>query len=110
MAGIGRVKSIDIDLSMSGEDTGVAVGRVQSYARTRPRADVRLAAKQTLNVRAPLEGLGVSANGAMLLRDSTRDRRRTKARCNRTHACAMPARVESLRRYQRAERALRPGP
>ena len=78
--------------------------------RDRPRAEVRLALKQTLNVRAPREGLGVSANGARLLRDSTQDQRRTRARCNRTHACAMPARVESLRRYQRAARALRPEP
>ena len=40
---LGRVKSVDVDLSMSGEDIGSADGIVQSYAGTRPEAAGRLA-------------------------------------------------------------------
>ena len=37
-AGVGRVKSVDLDLSMSGEDIRAAIGLVQPYAGTRPQA------------------------------------------------------------------------
>jgi len=43
-----QVKSVDLDLSMSGESAGEAVGPAQSYAGTRPVAVHRFCAKPTL--------------------------------------------------------------
>ena len=47
MSAIGRVKSVDLDLSLSGEGTGAAIGLVQTYAGTRPVAVYGLCALPT---------------------------------------------------------------
>jgi hypothetical protein len=39
-AASGRVKSLDLDVSMSGEDSGGAVELLQAYAGTRPHPDI----------------------------------------------------------------------
>jgi len=43
-----HLKPVDLDQSMPGEGTGAAVGPAQSYAGTRPLADVRQSRKRTL--------------------------------------------------------------
>ena len=51
-----RVESIDLDLSMSGEDARTAVGLVQSNAGTRPVAAGRFSPKRTRIKRIRLNG------------------------------------------------------
>ena len=48
MTAPGRVKSVDLDLPMSGEETGAAVGLARSYAMTRLVAARRGRPKRTL--------------------------------------------------------------
>jgi len=45
-SGVGRVKSGDLELSTSGEDTGVARGLDKSYAGTRPFPAICVSRKQ----------------------------------------------------------------
>jgi len=45
----GRVESVDLDASVSGEDTGVAIGLVQFYAGTRPTPAIEAHENRTPN-------------------------------------------------------------
>jgi len=48
LPGAGRVKSDDLDFSLSGEHTGAADGLAQSFARTRPVPAFRALEKRTV--------------------------------------------------------------